>query len=145
MQEDVDLLVTYLHLAWASARRNRPLVRCRFLLLAANEALSHQMNEIADFCRLEILRENPAHLVGRWDTLAQAQESSDWDALVHQLRRRYSRERAEQLLDVLGIDLALEQATYSSGEEYAASLLGKSLEVLKEILRQVRESGESTE
>ncbi len=95
-------MADFLHLAWAAVKRQRPLVRCRLLLLAADEALQLGFPDIADYCRLEILASNPKHLVGHYATFAEARQSHDLHALLHQLRRRYSRERAEQLMSEVG-------------------------------------------
>ncbi len=131
MAATMELLVTYLHLAWAAGKRQRPLVRGRLLLLAGDEALHLGMTDIADFCRLEILKTCPAHLVGKFGTLAEARRSEDLETLVRQLKRRYGGERAERMVASLGLVTGCERETYSSDEEYAAALLGETLASLR--------------
>ncbi len=131
MNADSEPLLIFLHLAWAAGRRRRPLDRCRMLLLAADEALHLGMLDIAEYCRLEMLRISPGHLVSRFQSFAEARRSEDLESLLRRLRRRYARERAEQMLDRLGLDVAGGRGSYESDEEYAAGILGESLESLK--------------
>ncbi len=51
--------------------------------------------------------------------------------LLKQLQRRYPQEKAERLLQSLGIELGGERATYYSDFEYAAALLGTTPETLE--------------
>lgn len=116
-------LGVFLHLAQASMRRHRPLVRDRMLLLAGATAANLRMNKLASYCRQEILRNNPRHLVGRWHTIADALLDDEFLTFIVSLRRRYPVERAERLLDSLGIEIAKERETYYSNAEYAAAIL----------------------
>jgi hypothetical protein len=59
-------------------------------------------------------------------------ETEDFLALLKQIQRRYPLEKAETLLDNLGIELANERDAYFTDQEYAAALLGESLESLRE-------------
>jgi hypothetical protein len=120
------LLGLYLHLARASRRRNQPLVRDKFLVLAGVIAARMQLDAVADHCRSEILHHNPGHMVRRWPTLAEAIEDSDFLHFLKQLQRRFPQEKAERMLAELGIEMAHERDTYFDDVEYAASLLGIS-------------------
>ena len=130
MISPVDLLGMYLHLARAAAQRQRPLVRDRLMVLAAALAADLQLPAVAACCRARILEHNRGHLLTRWDTVAEAAESEDFSALRSQLVKRYSPERAEQLLQSLQIEWRSERAAYYSDEEYAAALLGLTVDNL---------------
>lgn len=130
MNSPVDLLGIYLHLARSAAQRNRPLVRDRLLVLAAAIASDLQLPAIAACCRARVLEHNPGHLLHRWGTVAEAAESDDFMALRRQLVRKYSPEKAEQLMQSLRIEWESERAAYYSDEEYAAALLGLTVDDL---------------
>jgi hypothetical protein len=121
-----ESLPLYLHLARASQQRNRPWVRDKLLVLAGATAAEKGLDLIAAFCRREVLANNPRHLIGHHPTVAAALEDERFQGYLAQLRRRYTRERAEHMLDSLGIDMAHEREAYFSLYEYAASLLGTS-------------------
>ena len=114
----------FLHLAQASLRRRRPLVRGRMLLLASVVATNMQMPKLAQYCRDEILQHNPRHLIGHWPSVAEALLDDQFTALLKNVRRKYPVERAERLLESLGIEIANERDTYYSDAEYAAAILG---------------------
>jgi hypothetical protein len=123
-------LSVYLHLAAASQRRRRPHVRDRLLVLAATTAAQLELSPIAAQCRKLVLEHNPHHLIGRWPTVAQALADDDYQCFLRQMRRRYPEEKAERLLQSLGIELGSERASYFSDYEYAAALLGTTPEIL---------------
>ncbi len=118
------LLSIYLHLASASQRRRRPHVRDRLLLIAGAIASEMGLEDVASYCRQLVLRHNPRHLIRRWPTLGAALEQEDFRSVLKQLRRRYPQEKAERMLQMLGIELGNERAAYYSDLEYAAALLG---------------------
>lgn len=116
-------LGVYLHLAQASFRRQRPLVRDRLFVLASAVALQLRIPKLAFYCRAQILKNNPQHLIGHWQSVEEALLDDDFLALLKRLRFKYPVERAEQLLDSLGIDMTNERETYYSDEEWAAAIL----------------------
>ena len=118
------LLGLYLHLARASLRRNQPLLRDKFLVLSGVIAARMHLPAVADYCRAEVLRHNPGHMVRRWSTLAEAIEDSDFLHFLKQLQRRFPQEKAERMLAEFGIEMARERDAYFNDVEYAASLLG---------------------
>jgi hypothetical protein len=126
----VKMLGVYLHLAQASQRRVRPHVRDRLLVIASVLATQLSLPRIAAHCRYLVLAHNPKHLIGNYDTVAEALEDSDFLHLLKQLQRRFPAEEAERMLVSLGIDQGREWAAYYTGEEYAASLLGETPESL---------------
>jgi hypothetical protein len=132
MPDSVDILATYLHLARASGLRRRPHVRDRLLILAAVAATKAGLPRIAAYCRQDILEHNPRHLVGRWRTVADALRDPDFQHFLNHLEKRYSLEEADRMMNTLALDRARERETYYSDEEYAAALLGSSLEQLGE-------------
>lgn len=128
----MDHLAVYLHLARASAQRRRPQVRDRLLVLAAVQAAREGLLRVAAYCRHRILQNNPLHTMGRWPTVSDALRDPEFTHFLRHLERRYPPERAERLLYSLGIELAQERASYYSDEEYAAALLGTTVEELKQ-------------
>jgi len=117
-------LGVFLHLAQASQRRRRPLVRDRILVLAGAVAANLNLPRLAAYCRREILKNNPHHLVGHWASFAEALIDDEFIGFLNNLRRRYPVERAERLLATLGIELGNERETYFNDAEYAAAILG---------------------
>jgi len=100
------------------------------LVIAAAIAARLKLPRIAKHCQSKILQHNPHHLIGRWEIVESALEDSDFLHLLRSVQRRYPQERAERLLETLGIDRASERDAYYSDEEYAASLLGVTLDQL---------------
>src|SRR5262245_48280866 len=104
MTSPIELLGSYLHLARAAELRRQPLVRDRVLLLAAVIAAQIDLAPIAAACRQRILKHNSRHLIGRFDSVAEALQEEDFQALVVQVSGRYGPERVEQLVAQLGIE-----------------------------------------
>lgn len=132
MANSVDHLGIYLHLARASDQRRRPMVRDRLLIMAGAIAAEMHLDTVAAYCRHQVLQHNPRHLVRRWPTLSAALDDEDFKSHRAQLKRRYPREKAEQMLDSLGIQLANERDTYFSDFEYAAAIMGTTPDALDE-------------
>jgi hypothetical protein len=130
MTSPVELLGIYLHLARTAAQRQRPLVRDRLLVLAAALAADLELPAIAACCRARVIEHNPGHLLQRFATMAQANDQEEFHALRRQLVRRYAPERAEQLMQSLKIEWREERSAYYSDEEYAAALLGLTVDEL---------------
>lgn len=116
-------LGVFLHLAQASQRRRRPFVRDRMLLLASVAAVNVDLRKLAAYCRNEILKNNPRHLIGQRPTVEEALLDDDFLALLARIRAKYPIERAERLLDALGIEVLNERDVYYSDEEWAAAIL----------------------
>jgi hypothetical protein len=130
MSYAIDILALYLHLAAASQRRRRPHVCDRLLTISASIAARVELPRIAAYCRKKILEHNPQHLIRRWDTVEEALEDSDFLHLLRSVYRRYPQEAAERLLANLGIELGHQREAYYSDEEYAAAILGLTLDQL---------------
>lgn len=132
MSEPGYFLGLYLHLARASGQRQQPHARDRLLVLAGVIAARMSLPAVAAYCRRAVLEHNPGHMLRRWETLRDALADPDFLHFLKQLQRRYPQEKAERMLSTLGIDMARERETYYSDAEYAASLLGVSLEQLRD-------------
>jgi hypothetical protein len=130
MSEPIEILALYLHLATASEQRRRPHVRDRLLVIAATIAARCKLTRIAEHCKSKILAHNPHHLIGRWKSVEVALEDSDFLHLLRSVQRQYPQEKAERLLETLGVERGSERDAYYSDEEFAAALLGVSLEEL---------------
>ena len=134
---DADrLLGMYLHLARASKMRRQPLVRAKLLVLAGVQADAMGLAQIAALCRHRVLAQNPRHLVRRWPTISEALLAEPFQSHVKQLRRRYSHEKVEHMLESLGIEMGQERAAYFSDSEYAAALLNTRIETIEDVLSQ---------
>lgn len=133
MPDTVDQLATYLHLARASGIRRRPHVRDRLLVLAAAAATRAGLPRIAAYCRKDVLQHNPRHLIQRWPTVAHALRDLEFQHFLTHLEKRFSSDAVERMMGSLSIDRARERDTYYSDEEYAAALLGSSLDQLTEL------------
>lgn len=132
MTSPVELLGIYLHLARTAAQRKRPLVRDRLLVLAAALASDLELVAIAACCRARVLEHNPAHMLQRFATMAEANDSEEFNGLRRTLVYRYSPERVEQLISSLKIEWRAERSAYYSDEEYAAALLGLTVSELNQ-------------
>jgi hypothetical protein len=124
-------LAMYLHLARASQQRQRPLVRDKMLLLAGAIAAERGLDQVAACCRQRVLAHNAGHLIGQYATFSTALEDERFQTYLRKLRRDFPLEKAEHMLDLLGIQLAGERETYYTAHEYAASLLGVTPEELE--------------
>lgn len=130
MSKPVDILGLYLHLARASERRKRPHVRDRLFVISAFISARMGLPRIAAYCRRRILEHNPRHIIGRWDRVEVAIDESDFQHVLRNVQRRYPQEKAERMLASLGIERGREREAYFTDEEYAAALLGVTLEEL---------------
>ncbi|MBP86572.1 MAG: hypothetical protein CMJ64_07650 [Planctomycetaceae bacterium] len=133
MFEPVDRLAMYLHLARASEARQRLHVRDRLLLIAAVLAARNDLPRIAAYCRQRILTHNPHHLIKRWDSVFNAAGDPEFTHFLRHIERRYPPEKAEGMMESLGLELGHERDTYYSAEEYAAALLCVSQDELEEM------------
>lgn len=116
-------MIQYLELAKLSQAR-RQFAGCdRFLILAAVAACRAGFLDVAETCRERVLKHNPHHLLGQWDSVPEALRSGDVAALHHQLERFCSVEKAESLLSGLNADVTLEDSV--SARDFAWRQLGE--------------------
>jgi hypothetical protein len=106
--------------------------RDKLLVLAGVFAAAAGIHPVAALCRHKVLQHNRHHLIGHWPTVRIALEDEDFHMFIKQLDRRFPREKAELMLDELGIDMANERDTYLNEFEYAAALLGTTPDALDE-------------
>jgi hypothetical protein len=124
-------LPLYLHLARAAELRRKLLVRDKLLVLCAVLAVERELGPVAAYCRRKVLSHNPGHMLGRFPSVEEALDDPAFLQLLAQLKRAYPREKAEHMLASLGIDMARERETYFSEQEYAAALLGTTLDEMQ--------------
>lgn len=134
MAEADRLLGMYLHLARASNLRRQPMVHVKLLVLAGVQADAMGLADIAALCRHKVLEQNGRHLVRRWPTIAEALAAEPFQTYLKQLKRRYSGERVEHMMQSLGIEMGRERAAYFSDQEYAAALLDTRPEAIGDVL-----------
>jgi hypothetical protein len=146
MRDEIDQLATFLYLANANWKKLQMSDRDRLLVLSAIQATDLGFPSIAAFCRQLVLKNNPGHMLRRWDTVEEALKSEDLHVFLKQLRRRFPVERAETMLAEIGIQLANERATYYTPFEYLTSIMGVEPGWLEEHYSpETRAKGESPE
>jgi hypothetical protein len=96
-----NLVVIYKELADAHERQRQPQMRDRFLVLAADAALTAGRPAEADLLLARLLRSNPHHMLRPYATFAEAMASPDVANYVGELRRAYPPEQAEAEFDAL--------------------------------------------
>lgn len=138
-------LALYLHLARASELRRQPLVRDRLLVIAAAAAARTGLTRIAALCRGKILSHNAGHMFRRWETVESAMLNDDFSPYLKQMERRFPPEKAEQMLQSLGVDISGERDVYYDDEEYAASIWGLSPAELAEMFPNAAPPGEESQ
>lgn len=90
---------TFQELATRYDQIGEPQVRDRFLVLAAEAALTAGRTDEAEAIRGRLLQLNPHHLLKPYASINQAMQSPDVKSYVEGLRRTYPREQAEQMLE----------------------------------------------
>ena len=102
MPSSTSLTRLYTDLAdWHERQRQMPM-RDRFLVLAADTALSLGDDQEAERLRQQLLQKNPHHMQRPFSTFAEALRSPDVQRYLHDLRRTYPPEAAQTLFESLG-------------------------------------------
>src|SRR5690349_8248393 len=96
-----NLVVIYKELADAHERQLRPQLRDRYLVLAADAALTAGRRVEADLLLARLLRSNPHHMLRPYTSFAQAMAAADVQNYVADLRREHPPEQAEAEFDAL--------------------------------------------
>jgi hypothetical protein len=91
----------YADLADCYDQRGQAQFRDRFLVLAADAALTAGRGDESERLRQRLLQSNPHHLLKPYSTFAQAMQAADVQFYVRDLRANYPREVAENLLHSL--------------------------------------------
>jgi hypothetical protein len=128
MRDHERVMTAYARLAAASQHKQQPAGRDRFLILTAAAACQAGWPEVAAACRRLVLENNPRHLVGRWETLADALRSDEFPQFLKQLERACDPEHAEHLLTRLAGDANVPPAPAADDEAGPAilAMLGQS-------------------
>ncbi|MEX0704921.1 MAG: hypothetical protein WD069_22670 [Planctomycetales bacterium] len=98
MPPEESKMLVYAALADLARRRRQYGGSDRFLVLAGAAACRAGWPAVADRCRELVLADNPAHLVGRWPTFADALRDSDFAPFLKRLERFCPLERGELIL-----------------------------------------------
>ncbi len=106
MPDHDKAMLAYTHLADLSQQKKQLPGRDKLLILAGAAACRAGWPDIAQRCRSLVLGNNPAHLIGKTATFADALRNQDFASFLKQLERFCTYERAEHLLRELGIDIA---------------------------------------
>ena len=123
MRDHEAAMLAYVRLAEVSRRKRQPLGRDKLLVLAAAAACRAGWPDVAQRCRELVLEHNPAHLVGKTVTVADALRSEEFAPLLKQHERLCGYERAEFLVN----DLDLESASPSDVAEKSAGQIAIEL------------------
>lgn len=91
-------MLAYLQLAAVSTEKQQSLGRDRFLILAGAAACRAGFVDVADRCRELVLSVNSRHIIGQYESFADAMRNEDFQPLVKQLSRLCPPEQAEFLL-----------------------------------------------
>jgi hypothetical protein len=120
-------MLAYVKLADVSQRKNQLIGRDKLLVLAAAAACRAGWIEVGERCRQLVLEHNPAHMIGTYPTAAEAVRSSDFTPLLNQLERMCRYERAEFLVNELGLEPNPEEHDRDAGQ-LALALLSRPAE-----------------
>ena len=105
MPDHDKAMLAYAQLADLSQQKKQLVGRDKLLILAGAAACRAGFPDVAERCRALVLSNNPAHMVGKTATFADALRSQNFALFLKQLERFCTYERAEHLLHELGIDL----------------------------------------
>jgi hypothetical protein len=118
MPDHESAMLSYIRLADVSERKRQQIGRDRLLVLAAAAACRAGWPDVAETCRNLVLKHNPAHLIANFATVSDALRSADFLPLLKQHERLCGYERAEFLVD----DLGLESLSAKEGNKTAGQL-----------------------
>lgn len=96
--DTMTALRVYKELADWHERQGQPAMRDRFLILAAEAALTSSKPEEAERLRQRLLQGNPHHMLKPFSSFAQAAQSSNVQIYIHDLQSNYPPEKADELL-----------------------------------------------
>ncbi len=118
-------MLAFARLAALSARKQQLIGRDKFLILAGAAACRAGWPEVADRCRELVLQNNKLHIVGHNSTFADAMRDDDFKMFANKLDRFCTFERAEHLLEDLGIEIELPADSQKNAGDFALSLLSR--------------------
>ena len=103
MHDHEAAMLFYVRLAVFSQRRRQLLGRDKMLVLAGAAACRAGWLDVAERCRQLVLAHNPAHLIRNFGSMADALRSDEFAPFLKQLERLCGYERAEFLVNDLGL------------------------------------------
>ena len=112
-------MLLFARLAVVSERRRQFPGRDRFLILAGAAATRAGCLDVAERCRRAVTVRSPRHLLGRYESFADALRDDEFQPFLRQTEKFCSLERAEHLLN----ELDLLDATEACGQSASASAL----------------------
>jgi len=95
------MIHVYRELAEREAERGATQMRDRFLLLAADAALTAGQSDEAEQLRKQLVEANPHHLIRPYESFAEAMKAPEVYSYIADLRDTYAPEEAEQKLQAL--------------------------------------------
>ncbi len=124
MRDHEQAMLVYVQLAELSQQK-RQLPGCdKFLLLAGVSACCAGWPEVARRCRELVLAHNHLHLIGKFETFADALRDPEFKPFVKRLERFCPYEKAEYLLKQLDTEAGLRRsASVPNAGQYALELL----------------------
>src|SRR4051812_15788355 len=96
------VLAVYRELADHYDRLGQPSMRDRFLMLAADAALSAGGGDVAERLRQRLLSGNRHHMLRPYGSFEEASRAADVQAYLDGLRANYPPDQARDLLDAMG-------------------------------------------
>jgi hypothetical protein len=98
MEQHEHRILVYITLAEFSSRKQQPAGRDRFLILAGVAACESGWLDVAARCREFVLKNNPQHLIGRYESIPDGLRDTEFQPFLTQLERLCPMERAEHFL-----------------------------------------------
>ena len=125
MRDHEQAMLAYALLADVSQKKQQLIGRDKFLILTGVSACRAGWPDVAHRCRDVVLDHNPAHLIGKYASFADALRSADFEPFVKQLERFCGYERAEHFLRELKLE-----TEHSPTESPQSSTGERALEIL---------------
>lgn len=125
-------LALYLRLAHVFKSRLQLPDRDRCLVLAGSCASLLKLKPVANFCRTQILQNNPGHMLRRWNDFDLALQDDDFHVFLKQLGRRFPVEKGESILRDHGYHSRAQAEDFASELDFASAVLGVETEWLED-------------
>lgn len=109
MKNTEAALWAFLQLAYVSHQKQQFIGRDKFLIMAGVAACNAGWPDLAEECRIRVLENNASHMIGKFESFVTAMRDDDFLKFAQQLDRFCTFEKAEHLLNELGIAAYNEQ------------------------------------
>jgi hypothetical protein len=116
MRDYESSMLAYAQLAALAHKKRQQIGRDKFLILAGAAACKAGWPEVAEHCRAVVTSANPAHMIGRFASFADALRDADFELFLNRLEVFCTNERAEHLLSELEIDYRPANPDVTAGE-----------------------------